>query len=346
MRFFRRDTGGTTAPTDFWRWWPGARERIAGAIESGGLDQPLIGEISGAVSSIDPGMAWELGPGRSSRYAFCVSPEGNAALRQAALRWLAAAPPVDATWEYHASKQAAPTLTGLQVANHRFELDEMRAIASWDSVRRRLDVRLWHPQFDGVPPPVRLQVAFVFLDNLLGEEDVERWIGQIDLLEAPTGGRTPSELKAEIGRRMAEPTDQASWIVAEFAGPDGRPHILSADLALKRIDHPFADHHVRIEQVFGADRMPTAAELAQLDREEEDFLDRLGGVAILAARVTAPGSRTLHFVAQDPDGLRPAIDGWAQELPDSLSPGLPQRRLKVNFARDMDWSFQRDLGIR
>jgi hypothetical protein len=44
--------------------------------------------------------------------------------------------------------------------------------------------------------------------------------------------------------------------------------------------------------------------------------------------------------------MRPAIDGWAQDLPDSLSDSLPQRRLKIDFERDMDWSFQRDLGVR
>jgi len=346
MRFFRRDPGGPQAPTDFWTWWPGARDRIAEAIESGGFNQPLIGEISKAVSTIDAGMAWELGPGRTARHAFCISPEGNATLRQVALRWIATAPPVDATWEYHASKQAAPTLTVLQVANDHFGLEEMRAIASWDTVRRRLDVRLWHPQFDRAPQPVRLQVGFVFLDNLLGEEDVERWIGQIDLLEAPTGGRTPDELKAELERRKLESSGDDTWVVGERTDEDGRTTIVLADAALKRIDHPFVDHHVTIQQLFGAERMPNDAEAEQLNAEEDDFLRRLGDLAILAGRVTAAGSRTLHFVAEDPDRMRPAIDSWAQGLTDSLSPGLPQRRLKVNFVRDMDWTFQRDLGIR
>ena len=222
----------------------------------------------------------------------------------------------------------------------------MRAIASWDLVRRRLDVRLWHPQFDRAPVPVKMQVGFVFLDNLLGEEDVERWIGQIDLLDAPTGGKTPAELSAELERRKAEPVDDATWVVGELAGADGQAQIVAADAALKRIDHPFADHHVTMQQLFGADRMPTHAEVEQLDAEENDFFRRLGDAAIFAGRVTAPGSRTLHFVTEDPKAMNPAIDSWAEDLSFSLSPGLPQRRLKVNVARDMDWRFQRDLGVR
>jgi hypothetical protein len=92
--------------------------------------------------------------------------------------------------------------------------------------------------------------------------------------------------------------------------------------------------------------MPTDAESAMMNEQEDDFLRRLGDVAVYAGRVTRPGRRTMHFVAEDPDAMRPAIDGWAQDLPDSLSEGLPQLRLKVDFERDMDWAFQRDLGIR
>jgi len=119
-----------------------------------------------------------------------------------------------------------------------------------------------------------------------------------------------------------------------------------ADAGLKRIDHAFADHHVTIAVVFGADRMPTPAETAVMNEQEDDFRRRLGTLAIYAGRVTERGRRTMHFAAEDPDAMRPAIDGWALDLPDHLSEGLPQLRLKIDFERDMDWSFQRDLGVR
>lgn len=348
MRFFRRDSA-ETAPAvtgDFWTWWSGARDRIAGAIAAGSFDQRLIGEIATAVQAIHPGMAWEVAPGRTAQHAFCISPEGNAELRQAALRWLETAPQPDATWEFHASKQAAPRLMTLEVAGGRFDLEEMRAIASWDSMRRRVDVRLWHPRFAEVPEAVRLQVGFVFLDSLLGEDDVERWVGQIDLLAAPTGGRTPAELKAEVERRTLEAAGDETWVVLEVPNASGQTEIVSANAALKRIDHPFHDHHVTIAVVMGIDRMPNDVEAAALNAEEDDLLRRLGDVAIFVGRSTGIGGRTLHFVADDPDRMRPAIDAWAAEIPDSLSEGQPQRRLKINFDHDMDWSFQRALGIR
>jgi hypothetical protein len=346
MRFFKRGVSEPDATGDFWAWWSGGRDRVANAIATGGFDERLIGEISNAVRSIHPAMAWELEPGKRAQHAFCISPEGNAELRQVALRWLASAPAPDATWEYHASKQAASKLMGLETGGQRFDLEEMRAIASWDAIRRRVDVRLWHPRFAEAPQDVRMQAGFVFLDSLLGEDEVERWIGKIDLLDAPTGGRTPAELKAEIERRKAEPAGDETWVLGERREPNGSVAIVVADAGLKRIDHPFADHHVTLAVVFGAERLPTDSETTILNEQQDDFLRRLGDVATYAGRVTQPGMRTMHFVAEDPDAMRPAIDGWAADMPDSLSDGLPQLRLKVNFEHDMDWSFQRDLGVR
>src|SRR6187402_1842826 len=115
MGFFKRSASEPDRPADFWEWWSGGRDRVANAIATGGFDERLIGEISNAVESIHPAMAWELEPGKASQHAFCISPEGNAELRQVALRWLASAPDRDATWEYHASKQASPKLMGLEI---------------------------------------------------------------------------------------------------------------------------------------------------------------------------------------------------------------------------------------
>jgi hypothetical protein len=346
MRFLRRSERESDAPRDFWTWWAANRDRVGQAIGAGGFDDRLVNEIASAVRTIHPSLGWELEPGQASQHAFCVSPEGSAEIRQAAIRWLASAPPADATWEYHASKQASARLMGLEVAGRRFDLEEMRATTTWDAARRRIDVHLWHPGFDGAPKQVGIQVGFVFLDSLLGEDDVERWIGQIELLEAPTDGLTPAELKTEIDGHKAEAAGDETWVVRDIRNADGQVEIVSANAGLKRIDHPFHDHHVTIAIVMGIDRMPNDAEAEVLNAEEDDLLGRLGDVAVFVGRSTGAGVRTLHFVAEDPDRMRPAIDAWATEIPDSLAEGQPQRRLKINFDRDMDWTFQRELGLR
>jgi hypothetical protein len=72
-------------------------------------------------------------------------------------------------------------------------------------------------------------------------------------------------------------------------------------------------------------------------REEDDLVARFEGVAVYAGRTTRPGMRTMHFVAEDLERVRATIDAWALDL--------PPRRIKVNFAHDIDWTFRTDLGI-
>jgi hypothetical protein len=180
-------------------------------------------------------------------------------------------------------------------------------------------------------------VAFLFLDNLLGEDEVERWIGRIDTLDAPIGGRTPDEVRAEIERHRADPESDDSWVLGELDRPDGRTIVL-ANAALKRIDHPFSDKHITINVVFEDGGLPDDSEAALLNAEEDDLVVRFEGVAVYAGRTTKPGLRTMHFVAQDLERVRTVIDAWAEEL--------PPRKIKVGFTHDMNWVFRgRDLGI-
>ncbi len=287
--------------------------------------------------TIDPRMAWEFAAGTRARHALCVTPEGDPELRPIALRWLASAPAVDATWEYHASRQPSGTGGALEVSGHRLQLQEMRAITSWDETRRRLDVRLWHDLFERAPLPVRQQIAFLFLDKLLGEEDVERWIGQVDLLEAPAGGKTPDELRAEVARHAAEPRGD-TWVLGQGTGPGGQPLIVMADAGLKRIDHPFADQHISIRIQIPGGGMPDDSLAALLNSEEDRLVASLGDAAVLAARTTAPGERTIHFVGADLDAVRACIDAWAKDA--------PEWRVGVDFQHDPRWEFQRELGVR
>jgi len=205
MKFFKRDAA---PPADrivpFWTWWASQRDRIAAAIATGTVAS-LAGEISAQVHRVDPKLAWELAPGHTAKHSLIVTPEGNPEVRPSSVAWLAAAPPADAVWEYYASRQPGP-LASLVIAGATLDLKDVRAIAAWNESREVVNVSLWHPGFASLPPAVPKQVAFLFLDSLLGEDDVERWIGSIEVLGADTGGRTPDELRDEVARRAATAT--------------------------------------------------------------------------------------------------------------------------------------------
>ena len=89
----------------------------------------------------------------------------------------------------------------------------MRTRSSWDASREPvMSVQLWHPTFEHMREQVRGQIAFLFLDNLLGEDDVERWIGAIEIDETARTGETPEAL-ANAVRQQAETATGDQWVV-------------------------------------------------------------------------------------------------------------------------------------
>jgi hypothetical protein len=311
MRFLRRggqDEDLGTRIAAFWTWWAGAKGGLDADLAAGRLPG-RVDEIGRRVSAIHPKLAWEMAPGRVARHMFVVSPEGNPEVRPVALAWAAAAPPPDATWEYHPSRQAGePGVIGVGPA--RVDLAGVRATTGWDEDAELLSVRLWHPAFDGLPDPVRHQVAFLFLDNLLGEDDVERWIGAIETDPAAAGGLSRDALRDLVAGHAAAATGER-WIIAEVQDGRGGRVILRLNRALKRIDHPDAGHHLAATVERGLDQLAGSPELAVVETAEDQLVDALKRVAVEAARLTERRRRTTHFVCADAARAVDVARAWA-----------------------------------
>ena len=277
MRFLRRGGGEAEQPIEqrleaFWAWWAGARDGIAADIERGTV-AGRAPEISGAVDALHSKLAWELSPGSTAKHALVVSPEGNAEFRPIALRWAASAPAPDATWEYHPARQPGPPQV-LEIRGTRVSFSEVRALTEWDASRELLAVRIWHPALDGLPSEVKGQVAFLFLDNLVGEDDVERWTGAIDADPEAAAGITPDELRDEIRRRAASSTGD-QWALIEARDGRDDPVLVRLNSSLKRIDYPYASHHLAVVLERGFVAAADVAEREAIDRAEEE-LARVG----------------------------------------------------------------------
>lgn len=335
VKFFgrRKDQPSEGDPTEFWAWWATAREPIAQSIADGSV-QVHVDAITSNVQALHASMAWELAPGRSAQHSLVVTPEGNAELRAIATRWLEAAPQSDAVWEYHASRQPSE-LRGLEIGGMRVDLADMRAVTSWNENRNLLDVQLWHPLFATVPEPVRAQLCFLFLDNLLGEDDVERWIGSIDQADDPAAGLSPDQLQAEVESRRAGAKAE-SWVLARRTDASGEfDALVSANAALKRIDHPFAAHHLVLTISRGIEQLAGNTELQELDDAEAELVEELKGLAVYAGRVTERHRRRVHYVCTDPTAALPVARGWADRN---------QRfGITVTTQRDPRWEFRGEL---
>jgi hypothetical protein len=305
------------AVNGFWRWWDSTKDAIAAAIADGSLgNSPLVGDISSAIRGLHPDFAWELGPGRESKHNLTVTAEGNLELRRLTQHWLASAPPPDQTWEYYASRQASPPL-GLEIGGKRFAPEDFRVAFVYDQARERFDVELYHPQFKKADENIVRQVVFLTLDESLGEDDVERWIGELDpATSMPSNAVSLTDFVSVVDD--ARKNVKGEWFsLGQGQSRDGRPVFVTVNTALKQIDHLDYVFHVAVVIALrepDANGLPASAEGQQLDQAEDRLLAALGENAVHIGRVTWAGRREIHLFAKDPASAAAVLAAWTEEV--------------------------------
>jgi hypothetical protein len=181
----RADTG----IEGFWAAWSAHQPQIRAQVGKE-MSADLVEIVRSAVRGIHPELDWEFGPGARAPHGFTVSGHGDAGLRLLAERWRRAAPPSD-DFDYFVTRQAVARGDlmgmGLGLAGDKLEFSEVRVGLERIQNRRVVNVRIYHPVFAGLEEEGRVQASFLILDEPLGEDGVERWIGALDLLRRGSG---------------------------------------------------------------------------------------------------------------------------------------------------------------
>ncbi|MGA8847200.1 MAG: DUF695 domain-containing protein [Nocardioides sp.] len=306
----------------FWAWWGAEGAALcAAAIARGGADD-IVDEMNAQVAGLQEGLSWELGPGTEAQHVLVVSPEGDPALRALARRWLRAAPDRSPTWEYADSRQPID-LAGisLSLGDEELPLDQIRVATSREG--NRLSVVLHHPALAGLPHQGLQQVAVLALDAALGENDVETWVGSIDVsAEAPESTDAPlllAELSAVVQRLREEHRDeqgQPTWVLLRGTGPGGAV-LVGAQVPLAPTSAPELDEHLAVRIPYGArtdEGFPDEQSLSALRELEDHLTQRLGSAGRLVAHETSDGARVLHYYldSTSPTGevVREAVASW------------------------------------
>jgi hypothetical protein len=208
----------------FWVWWAGRSADLAAAFSAGRLPDEMIEEIRTRVAEIDPRLDWEFGRGRGSEHHLCVSGDGDPELRVVAERWRRRGPHPDATWQFYAARQAADVAgCSLSFEGHEIDLDSLRCGAEIDTAVERMHIAVHHPALAAIDDRVlALRITLIALDNALGEDDVERWIGSIDVVaKEPSGAFLLADLPARVARLSRESTGDR-WAILQ-GEREGRP---------------------------------------------------------------------------------------------------------------------------
>jgi hypothetical protein len=263
----RQQTNPREGIARFWNWWSAGGAERATTASGNGRGEATSVELAAMVSAIHPGLQWEVTAGRGKPLALCVSGGGQPELRTTAERWARAAP-ADDRWEYRSARLADPDAlsANLRLGPYEVTVGDATCLVAVDSARHVLDVTLHQPAFPRMVEQARLQVAHLMLAWLLGEDNVERWLGRVEV--------SVTDLRR-------------SYVV-----------VVAARRPLKRVDHPLLDLHLAVTLRYG-DRtehgLPTDSASLQLHRLQDSLLSRLGTQALLIGHETGGGSRVLHL---------------------------------------------------
>jgi hypothetical protein len=284
---------------EYWRWWEDARSDVQAAIEQG-ADRAVLHEVLDRVSGL--GLACEMSAGLRSRHAICASANGDPTLRKLAYRWRDAGPPADEVFEYHASRIAGNADAVLRMNELEFAFSEFRFAVSVDEPRRELDLDVQHPAFPALDETSRAQAGFIALDTILGEEEVERWIGSLEWSGAtPSAAITPVGLREEVARlRGSEPSGEWALLRSDDA-------VAVAARPLRPVDHPYFDLLCELKA------RPVDHDLSALQDNEEALAREFGARAFHAASLTQGDVRTAFVYIDGDTATSRELEAWATE---------------------------------
>lgn len=221
------------AVTAFWGAWPALRVGLEKEMAEGRYGE-ATSELSDLADAIDPALEWELMPGRSAAYALCLSPAADPGLRSLTERWYRDSPPSDGVWEYHPARIAVEPVLVL-VADISIHPFDVTVVVEPDPVTEELDLTVGHPDFGRMDEALQLQVVFRLLDDLLGEDGAEFWVGSVDVVPHPLPWGMPFvDLAAEVDR-WAETATGLQWEMMPKDDPDLGESQVFMNRALKRL---------------------------------------------------------------------------------------------------------------
>ena len=211
------EQSSSQAISRFWRWFAANAERLKGLYSAGFLEE-LAAEVNRELDRIEPELAWEIGPGKNKPYLFAISGEGNPRLRELAELMIGLAPAGLGTWELYSARPSrpAPGVVRMPDSGEVFETIEWKFVPLEQSQSGRLDLVVVDDQLSRSDRDSALRAVSLYLDQVLGEDSVENWIGEFRV-------ESPSSVIGKKLYRMAELPDYLLSVTSRKTHPLKRP---------------------------------------------------------------------------------------------------------------------------
>ena len=309
----------------FWQAWsPLARlleRELAGGHYGEGTEA-----LTDLVEDIDPALEWDLLPGLDATHALCLSSSADLSLRPLTERWFRAAPPADSAWEYHPARiPVEPSV--VQVGEVEIHPLDVTVVAELNPSTEELYLTIGHPDFGLTDETLQLQIAFRLLDDLLGEDGLETWVGSVDVVPHRLPWGIPFvDLVGEVDRLAASATGMC-WKMLDRNDYELGESKVFINRALKRL------HYLDLENVLILSVETSTPEDPFLREVEENLAATLAADGVIFAHQVFEAFTEIYAYAV------PDIEDAMKELEDRWRPAV----YNVVFDPDPAWDTYEDL---
>jgi hypothetical protein len=186
----------------------------------------------------------------------------------------------------------------------------------------RIHATIHHPSLAAIPQDKRGTPVFLLLDALLGEDDVERWIGEVNWQPDANGQQPIGALAQAAADLAARRPPEAEWTLASGTLRDGRPIIFRTQIWARWLDRPLLDLHSRVTLNYRArpDGLPDEEESARLEAAEDRLVAAVGAFAELVTVTTGGGQRAFDLYSDSEDqNHASAVEHMAREIRATVS---------------------------
>jgi len=193
---------------EFWTWFQQVAPRFTAAIDARKCAD-LTDETSARVDQLQAGFAWVYGPGADRcGHSLTLSGEGVEHRQLLALHWLSLAPTIPG-WTFYASRQSGP-IKGHVITMEDLRIDpkELWVTPTINPETEKIDLVVWHHEWERITEKKRWTVVFLFLDEVLGEYGTQWWIGEISFGKDHLAASFPLE---ELGDYVATTIQAQEW---------------------------------------------------------------------------------------------------------------------------------------
>ncbi|MFL6657591.1 MAG: hypothetical protein ACJ8GW_05935 [Massilia sp.] len=166
-------TAVASSEADFWRWFQ-AHDKMLFDFESN--QEAVFDQLGARMHAVNASLTFEFGPKQNGQREFVISANGNRAAFPNVEKLFAAAPPLE-RWKIIKFRPRREALD-ISYAGLTVKADSVTVVIERDGPKAALIVLL--PGYSQAEHDAYGGIAFLLLDQALGEFDVETRVGGVD----------------------------------------------------------------------------------------------------------------------------------------------------------------------